>query len=242
LSTKLKQKAVKLLRLAVDRADSPEGDTARRLAEAIIETHGFTVDPDEVTFEDVPEVAQVLFAEHEQRHWWQEMLLVTLCALYGGEVVSIGGEHHWRLYVVIEPNDEVDVPRLQEHFQFLSKLVFDLCDTCATEFMQALPIERERAVSSFRIGAVFRISQLLYQDSTGEEPDLQHMPFMVRALKEGEKDDAVDTLGPVEKVTSPEEDSKAPPASEIEEVTPDWHWFDCGWRCANRSILRVFKD
>ena len=254
MSADPKQKVIKLLRLADDREGTPEGETARRLAESIMETHGFTVEQEAVDFETPSEIIQALFAEDVERRWWQEMLLVTLCDIYGGEAVSMSGEP-WRLYVVVEPADEVDVPRMQQHFEYLCALVRDLCDACATEFMRALPLERERAVSSFCIGSVFRVSQLLYQDTTGEEPNLEQMPFMLRALKAGSHEtidgdvvasgaamgatSRVSSLQPYESFTSMGgEDREAP---EVVEIVPDWHWFDCGYRNACTSIHHVYE-
>lgn len=238
MSTKLQQKIIKLLRLAADREGSPEGDTARRLAATIMDTHGFTIDPDEIEFGEAQKVAQVLIAEGTERQWWQEMLLVTLCDVYGGETVPMSNEKYWYLYIVVEPDDEVDIPRLRQHFEYLCKSVHDLVSTSSSEFMRAHAQDREQAVSSFRIGAVFRISQLLYKDSTGEEPDLEHMPFMVRALSEATQNDAVSSA-----VVHVSPTTKSPTTSTtVVEIAPDWYWFDCGWRNATKFIQHVYEE
>jgi hypothetical protein len=242
-----KSRVIKLLRLAKDREGTPEGDTAKRLAEVIMETHGISVEPEAVEFESPPEVAQVIVAEHKERQWWQEMLLVTLCDLYGGEAVPMQVGKIWRLYVVVEPEDEVDISQLQAHFDYLCALIKDLRDSSAYEFMKALPVERENAVSSFSIGAVFRISQLLYSDTVGHTPDLEQMPFMIRALKGAEENVVHETMDSSDITlfhTSVDAPNSSPPKGsdadpQVVEVIPDWYWFDCGYRQTCTNIHQV---
>ncbi len=232
MSTKVK--VIRLLRLAEDRAGTPEGDTAQRIAEQLIATHDIQIEDDDIAFEEAPEVIHHLMYEGEQRLWWPEMMLVTLCDLYGGEVVVMQGAP-WRVYVVIEPEDHVELSVLEKHFKYLCELIEDLYHACASEFMKAVPAERDKAIESFCIGAVFRISQMLYTQERQEQPDLEEMPFMVRAL-----------TGTVEEPREVKDPGLWPPPVPLEmgrqvhddliEIIPDWSWFDEGYRNAKTLI------
>lgn len=248
MSVRIKEKIVKLLRLAEDRKGSPEGDLAQRMAEQLMKTHGVDVAEEDVSFEGPREVVQHCVAEEDERQWWMEMLLVTLCDRYGGEAISVISSV-WRLFVVVEPEDDIDVDVVGCHFQYLCELVNDLRDASASEFMSAPPAQRDDAISSFCIGAVHHIAQMLYE----EEKDLDTMPFMVRALGAAEHHDDFETQPTTSLVVPPppwhppsdlDHVHTLPPDDppEVIEVVPDWKWFDCGYRAAKQLIRQVYPD
>jgi len=237
----VKSKIVKLLRLAEDRKGTPEGETAQRIADELISVHGVNVGIDDVEFEQP--IVQHLVAHCPERTWWKEMLLVTLCDLYGGEAVTLVYGDGYRLHVVSDDALDSD---LRPHFEYLSALIEDLCDASAAEFMRATPFERNDAVASFCIGSVHYISQGLYSFERGEWPDLEQMPFMRRALT-GTVDHSQDrheanfasSVTSSLAITSQFEVRHHHEEDEVE-VVPDWRWFEAGYRCAERDIIEVF--
>jgi len=238
-----KDKVIKLLRLAEDRAGTPEGATAEAMAHKLMAIHDIEIAEDDVAFEGPNEVVHHVVAQMEERTWWTEMLLVTLCDLYGGEAVVIGGPP-WLLHVIVEPEDEVDLPDLQRHYEYLSDIIEDLCHASASDFMRAVPAERDRAIASFCIGAVYRISQMLYFEEREEELDLEQMPFMVRALtgSVASPQEAKEVFGtePTQGNLAHLFETELPPLGnqvrdDLIEVVPDWSWYDVGYR--NAKVL-----
>lgn len=226
----VRSKIVKLLRLARDQEGTPEGDTAGRLAQELIDLHGVTIEDEDTNFDEP--IVQYFITETQQRVWWKEMLLVTLCDIYGGEAVTLVHGSKFRLHVVTED----DVDELAEYFHHLCALVNDLTEMSAAEFMRATPFEREDAIASFCIGAIHRISQMLYE----EDRTLETMPFMLRALNASsesfeEQEDyntSLDRYGRNDQFSLRQREDKI-------EVIPNWSWFDCGYRAAFREIHNI---
>jgi hypothetical protein len=168
-------KIVKLLRLAKDREDSPEGETAARIAGELMEEHDIEVDLDAEDHKD--KVRDEWIVEADEPVPWIEMLLLSLADLiYGGVVMPMISPASWKIYIVCDDKDEVDVDLMAYHFAYLQQLIEPL--------MQPLEAHgTEHEIRSFSMGLVYGITELLFYDMGMEEPTINDMPFVAKSLE-----------------------------------------------------------
>lgn len=259
----VKDKILKLLRLARGREDEPEGETAKRMAEEMMEEHGVKVDEAELDEDQGPDVGEVWIVQADEPIAWMEMLLVSLCdIIYGGVVMPMIGPAGWRLYVVAE-HETVDHAALTEHFVFLKNQIEQL----AGDFESLLISEGKydvKKVNSFALGLNYGITEILFDEILGYVPPQEHMPFAsgkalaassdpepelepeacndLQQYLDGPLSDSfqrqVDANNEIFRQTAPPAD---PPTSEdVKEIQPDWRYFEQGRRTAHDQVDEVF--
>lgn len=251
-----RDKVIKLLKLARDRGeDSPEGETAARIAKEMMEEHDIEVDLD--ASEEQERITTEWLVEAEEPVPWMEMLVVTLCDLiYGGVVMPMISPASWKVYVVSADGDEVDINLLAFHFAYLQQYIERLLE----------PLEAhgsEHDLKSFSLGLVYGITEMMLMDQGVEEPTEADMPFMAPALAAApatktdqgtvtetaivrQHDSFAATLEdnldvfrdaqpePPPSADPPPTDPTQPP--EVETIHYDWHLFQEGRRTAHRYI------
>lgn len=252
---KAKDKAIKLLRLAQDQAGTPEGESAQAMAEAILEKHGLTIEPEDLEEEEEHGPDRVFFEENEERIDWREMLLVTLCDIaHGGVVVPIWGhDGQWQLWVLVD--EDVDTKLLRLHYQYLCSHIERLIDWKQTRAIQHHdPDRRSHHVKSFALGAMAYIGEtllrLLSEEGLDLEFDEDDLPFVYQAAALPAAADEPETNQDLpalfdsfadqvqgaqqifkEKLPAPYEPT-AVPEENIEVFEPSWPHFDEGRRMA----------
>jgi hypothetical protein len=220
----LTSKIQNLLRLARDQAGSPEGDTAKKLAESLMDKHGLEVDIDDVERADIE---QDWIVQVESPVPWMEMLLVSLCDLmYGGTVLPMQTPNSWRLYVVSD-RGTVNLEDLSKHF---NELVEDIEDLSRSDVIRT---GQERNADSYALGAVYGISEKLYELMLGRAPQPEQMPFMYdKALSAAEAENPAE----VEQAALAVE--AQPRAREgFVEILPNWPAFHRGRKDARIHLM-----
>lgn len=218
-------KILSLLRLAKDQCSTPEGMTARRLAEALMEKHGISED-DITEDENTKDVEQDWIVQTEEPVAWMEMLLVTLCDLiYGGMVLPMQGPNTWRLYIVSD-RGTVDTEGLTEHFHMLHDEIEDLLAD------EGVPED----TMSYTLGAVYGITEMLYQYLHGRKPTAEQMPFMFdKALAEAPKTGLERQIEEANLVFQPKQAAPRKTDDAVE-ILPNWDVFAKGRRAAHQHI------
>lgn len=249
-----RDKVIKLLKLARDRGeDSPEGETAARIAREMMDEHDIEVDLD--ASEERERVSQEWIVEAEVPVPWIEMLLVSMCDLiYGGVVMPMLSPGSWKVYVVSTDEDEVDADLLAFHFDYLKRYMDRLLEPL-------LAHGSEHDIKSFSLGVVYGITEMMLVDQGVDEPTEADMPFMAPALAAApveEQQDVVETAiarqydsfaetlednldvfrdaQPEPPLPPPSDPHRPSSPPEVETVTYDWKIFQEGRRTAHRYI------
>lgn len=262
--TKIKDKILKLLRLAQGREDEPEGQTALETAQRLMDEHGITVEPEDIQEDQGPSMAEQWIVEAPEPIAWIEMLLVALCdIIYGGVVLPMKGPAGWRLYVVSEEG-EVDIGLLSAHFSFLKEQVQILAEDFA-DVLEAQGQYTDHRFDSFCLGMVYGITEILFEEIEGFEPEAQDMPFTdlydQKALVAPEQDEEEHPQDVEEEhAIAPHVDSfkkqveannavfqricppshEPEPPEDVVDIRPDWGYFEHGRQVAHHHIDEVF--
>lgn len=251
-----RSKIAKLLRLARDRDGEPEGDNARRFAEKLMAEHGIEVTDEDLDEDAGPAVDQDWVVEASEPVPWMEMLLVALCdILYGGVVLPMVGPGGWRLYVVADKGS-VDVDALAYHFAYLQHHIEALTVDFEELYNQTRTFSAsDRVLTSFSLGLVYGITEMLFEDIEGILPKEEQMPFMYgKALAPGEAQDEPQALAGMADESGPHHDSfkqQLEASNEVfqhitegdrkdeVEIRPDWHIFEQGRQAAHDHVDSV---
>lgn len=161
----------KLLAIAKDQADTPEGVTAKNIARALQQRHSIYVRlPDD---EPVPRL--ILIDHQNEPSPWREMLVVSMCEYaYGGTTMPMKNpDGRWLLYVV---GDDIDEDVLRMHYEWLVGRIENLLSSLPIDHLTG--DQRKQRFASFSLGILAHVAQTLAYAFEGEEFDVKDLPFV----------------------------------------------------------------
>lgn len=211
----MKTRIIKLLRLAKDQADTPEGKTAARLAEKLQEKFGIAIEEDDFEDESPKLTRHWVVSTGEERSYWIEFLLTGLCDnLYGGIAIPFQGPP-WMVAVV--GDNEIDVHGLQKHFDYLkTQIEIEAERKRDLERLYAYDSELiEHRVNSFLYGLVYEVVGRLQSKTEGIAAEITF-------TEEYETQKSTSTA-----LVKTED-------YEVQLVEPDWYHFDHGRKTAQK--------
>lgn len=147
------QRIVKLLRLARDQPDQPEGKTAAKLAGLLQKKLGIEV---ELEDEDEAQEKSAMLVVESEPIAWEEFLGTTMATVYRCDHAPRWTGASWQFWIYSEDADRVAI--CQDHFKYLHEQIYFRSRRLATRQLGRSLIERENMAQSYAEGLVVEAS------------------------------------------------------------------------------------
>lgn len=185
--SRIKSKIANLLRLARDPSwvNTPEGANAQGHAQRLMAKHGLTENDFQLSAEKLD---RELFDQYPEPVPWREMLLLTLCeVLHGGVVSPMYHNGQWQLWVA---GDDVNFTQLRDHYNRLAQRIENVIDIkwrhSQYMFSKLPPHVVKRRMEGYALGAMTHVGKAILnylREDQMRDLDVSDLPFVVTNMQ-----------------------------------------------------------